>query len=417
MISLWPRWVEPWYMAYALLGATTAGLAPILLPLSASRNGDAIHVGLVMASFNLGGLTAPLWGSLADRNRLHRWLLCGGLLTTAIGLAAFPLTKNQTARLGFALLQGMGATGSATVANLFVVEVHPQSEWDERIGWLQTFYGGGQVGGLFLAGILSQTDLRRGLFVASGLTLMAALLGWLTTQKPPKQSISRRPLLQRVPHSEWVVGSPQHLYHHPSLNTLLQLGKGLQSPFGLFLISWFISFGSSAAFFSLYPVLMGQVFGLSPSLSSSGYAIAAGLGLVFYTIAGGWSDRIGPTVVMQIGLGLRLLAFLGLLFLGLTHFTGSLALIGFFFVVLAWSLLSVSGTALTAKLSPSSEGEGMGIFNAATALSSVIGAACGGWTAAQWGYNGATVLAVGGVGLSLILISIQNFDGDKRRIR
>ena len=25
------RWVEPWYLAYALLGATAAGLAPILL--------------------------------------------------------------------------------------------------------------------------------------------------------------------------------------------------------------------------------------------------------------------------------------------------------------------------------------------------------------------------------------------------
>jgi hypothetical protein len=24
---------------------------------------------------SLGGLTAPLWGTLADRYRLHRWLL------------------------------------------------------------------------------------------------------------------------------------------------------------------------------------------------------------------------------------------------------------------------------------------------------------------------------------------------------
>jgi DHA1 family tetracycline resistance protein-like MFS transporter len=417
MISFRPKWIEPWYLAYALLGATAAGLAPILLPLSASRTGDAVHVGMVMATFNLGGLTAPLWGDLADRNRFHRWLLCGGLLTAAIGLAAFPLTKNQTARLGFAFLQGMGATGSATVANLFVVEVHPQSEWDERIGWLQTFYGGGQVGGLLLAGILSQIDLRKGLFVASGLTLMAALLGWLTTQKPPRQPISRPVLLQRVPHSEWVVGSPQHLYHHPNLNALLQLGKGLRSPFGLFITTWFVSFGGSAAFFSLYPVLMGRVYGVSPNLSSSSYAVAAGLGLAFYSRAGGWSDRFGPAGVMQIGLGLRLLAFLSLLLLGMTHFAGSLALVGFLFVVLAWSLLSVSSTALTAKLSPMNGGEGMGIFNAASALSSVIGAALGGWIAGQWGYNGATVLAILGVGLGLILTSRKNFDVDKRSIR
>jgi DHA1 family tetracycline resistance protein-like MFS transporter len=417
MISPCLKWVEPWYLAYALLGATAAGLAPILLPLSASRTGDAIHVGLVMAAFNLGGLSAPICGGLADRHRLHRWLLCGGLLATTIGLAAFPLTKNQTARLGFALLQGIGATGSATVANLFVVEAHPQSEWDKRIGWLQTFYGGGQVGGLLLAAILSQTNLREGLFVASGLTLMAALLGWLTTQKPTIRSIPRPLLLQRVPHSEWVVGSPQHLYHNPSLKSLLRLGKDLRSPFGLFLTIWFVSFGSSAAFFSLYPVLMGQVYGVLPNLSSSGYAIAAGLGLFFYTTAGGWSDRFGPAVVMQIGLGLRLMAFLGLLLLSIAHSAGSLALVGFLFVVLAWSLLSVSGTALTARLSPIGEGEGIGIFNAATALSSVIGAALGGWIAGRWGYSGATVLAMGGVSLGLILSLSQHFDSDKRSMR
>jgi len=214
-----------------------------------------------------------------------------------------------------------------------------------------------------------------------------------------------------------VVGSPQHLYHHPSLNTLLQLGKGLRSPFGFFLTAWFVSFGSSAAFFSLYPVLMGQVYGVSPNLSSSGYAIPAGLGLVFYTTAGGWSDRFGPTVVMRIGLGLRLMAFFSLLLLSIAHFAGSLALVGFLFVVLAWSLLSVSGTALTARLSPIGEGEGMGIFNAATALSSVIGAALGGWIAGRWGYSGAIVLAMGGVSLGLILSLSQHFDSDKRSIR
>ncbi len=413
MISLWPKWVEPWYLAYALLGITAAGLIPILLPLSVSRTGGAIHVGLVMAAFNLGGLTAPLWGRLADRNHLHRWLLCGGLLATTIGLAAFPLAENQVARSGLAFLQGIGATGSATVANLFIVEAHPQPEWDKRIGWLQTFYGGGQVGGLFLAGILSQIDLRVGLLVASGFTLVAALFGWLTTPKPFSKSVSRPLLLQRVPHSEWVVGSPQHLYHHPSLNALSLLGKRLDSSFGLFLTTWLISFSGSAAFFALYPVLMGRLYGVSANLSSSGYAIAAGLGLAFYTSAGRWSDRLGPTLVMQIGLGLRLLAFLSLLLLGMIHSVGALALVSFLFVVLAWSLLSVSGTALAAKLSPMGEGEAMGIFNAVTALSSVVGAAVGGWVAGEWGYNGVTVLATVGVGLGLILTLIQNFDGRK----
>ena len=70
----WRRWVEPWYLTYALQGAVIAGLLPILLPLAASHAGNAASIGLVMAGLSLGGLTAPLWGSLADRYRLHRWL-------------------------------------------------------------------------------------------------------------------------------------------------------------------------------------------------------------------------------------------------------------------------------------------------------------------------------------------------------
>jgi fucose permease len=75
-------------------------------------------------------------------------------------LAVFPFAPSRAAWLGLALLQGVGASAASTVANLFVVEVHPEAEWDERIAWLQTFYDGGHVGGLLLAAWLSQADLR-----------------------------------------------------------------------------------------------------------------------------------------------------------------------------------------------------------------------------------------------------------------
>jgi MFS family permease len=120
--SSWRRWVEPWYVAYALLGMTATGVIPIVVPLAISRLGSAADVGLVMAAISLGGLTAPLWGGLADRYRLHRWLLVGGLVVTAVGLALFPFTTTRAAWLGLALIQGLGVAGATTVANLFVVE-------------------------------------------------------------------------------------------------------------------------------------------------------------------------------------------------------------------------------------------------------------------------------------------------------
>jgi MFS family permease len=401
----WRRWVEPWYLAYALLGATVAGVVPILLPLTVSHAHGATEVGLVMATLSLGGLTAPLWGRLADRHRLHRWLLAGGLAVTAAGLAAFPFTTAPVIWLGLAFLQGIGAAAAATVANLFVVEVHPQVEWDARIGWLQTFYGGGQVAGLFLAGVLGQTHLRLGLLMAAVLAALALLPGWVSTQTPSRLPPTRPVLLHPARHGEWAICSPQRLFHHLTWEAVRRLDTSLRSPFGLFLGAWLLSFGGAAAVFSLYPVLMEQLYGVQPGLSSWAFGAAAALGLALYSPAGRWSDRSGAVSVLRIALAVRLLAFLGLLILGFTRYggRGHLALLAFLFVVLAWSLLSVSGTALTAELSPIGEGEGMGLFNAATALAGVIGSAAGGWIAGRWGYPTALGLAVLGVGCGLIL--------------
>jgi predicted MFS family arabinose efflux permease len=76
----------------------------------------------------------------------------------------------------------------------------------------------------------------------------------------------------------------------------------------------------------------------------------------------------------------------------------------FLVVVLAWSLLSVSSTALIAALSPENEGEGMGIFNAVTAFSGVVGAALGGWAASLWGYVAVPVMGIVGAGSGLLLL-------------
>jgi DHA1 family tetracycline resistance protein-like MFS transporter len=412
-LSSWRRRVEPWYLAYALLGATVAGMVPILVPLTVSYAGNAGEVGLVMAAVSLGGLTAPVWGTLADRHRLHRSLLAGGLLTTALGLAVFPFTTTPVVWLGLALLAGVGAAAAATVANLFVVEAHPQIEWDDRIGWLQTFYGGGQVAGLLLSGAFNQVHPRYGLLVAAGLTALAVVPGWFTTHTPAGPLIPKPILLHPARHGEWAIGSPQRLFHHLRWGTFGQM----RLPFGLFLLAWLLSFAGAAAMFSLYPVLMQQLYAVSPGLSSIGFGVAAGLALALYSPAGRWSGRYGPARVLRIALAVRLLAFVGLLALGLTHpgDRGWLALLAFLFVVLTWSLLSVSGTALTAQLTPANEGQAMGLFNATTAVAGVLGAVLGGWCAGRWGYAAALGLAVLGVAGGLMVTSLSGRSGTERR--
>jgi MFS family permease len=403
------KWVESWYISYALLGLTSAGLVPILLPLVTSRTNGAEDIGLVMAAFSLGGLTAPIWGGLADRFRLHRPLLIGGLFGTALGAALFPFTLSLSLRIFLALLSGIGLAAASTVANLFIVEVHPESEWDARIGWLQTFYGGGQVIGLVLAGLIGQSRPEFGLWLAGGIgaaAIIPAMIG-IGARQMSGAPLPHRPVLSRpAHHAEWPAGSPQHLYHHPTMQGMRTLFAPFRTSFGIFLIAWLLSFSGSAAFFSFYPVLMQKVYGLVPGLSSTGYALAAGLGLLLYAPAGRWSARKGPLSILRGALVLRIAAFILLTLLSVGSFSqrGWLAMLLFFFVVLAWSLLSVSSTALVAGLSPKNEGEGMGIFNAVTALSGVIGAGLGGWAANLWGYVAVPVMGIVGVGAGFLVL-------------
>ncbi len=407
--GLW-RWVEPWYVAYALQGASAAGLIPILLPLIVNQGGSVAQVGLVMAGFSFGGLAAPLWGTLADRLRMHRLLVAGGLILMALGLVLFPFVHGAGLWLVLALLQGIGAAGAATVANLFIVEAHPEREWDNRIGWLQTFYGGGQVVGLLVAGFFGQsTGVHTGIFAAAAIAFAAGLTGWLTTHTPLRPEAPKPVLTHPVRTGEWSVSSPQRMFYHLTAEAVSDMGRLLRSPFGLFLLVWLLSFSGTAAIFSLYPVLMQHLFGVSPQVSSPVFALAAGIGLFLYSPAGSWSDRFGTRRVLLVGLAARLAAAALILLLGLFHATGLswLALLGFVIIVLAWSLLSVSSTAMAAALSPGGEGSGLGIFNAVTALAGVLGSLLGGAIAGTSGYPAAVALALGGNLASLVLFLLS----------
>lgn len=406
----WRGWIEPWFLSYAFLGVSVAGLVPILLPLAVARTGSIADIGLVVGAFNLGGLVAPVWGGLADRFGHHRALLLWGLLGTLLTLAIFPFVSSLAARLALALAQGASAASAATVANLFIVETHSRPEWDERIGWLQTFYGGGQVLGLILAGLVSGADLKLGFLIAAGITLAACLPAFSMRGNPRHTPLSRPVLAHPSRHSELSAGSPQSFYHHLNGKAFKHLARSMTSPLGIFLFAWLVSFGGVAAFFSLYPVLMKELYNVDPSVSSVGFAVAAAGGLFLYAPAGKWSRSFGPLPVLRAALGVRISAFVVLFAVGLLNWGlgGPLALVSFLLVVLAWSLLSVTGTEITAQFSEAHEGEGLGLFNASTAVAGVLGAVIGGWTASAWGYAVVPVLGIGGAAVGIALTTIVN---------
>ena len=377
---------ESWYGAYALLGVVVAGIIPILLPLYVSQSGSAAQLGLVMAALSAGMLSSPHRGELADRGRHHREVFWTGLVIVGMALVLFPLLSGPLAWTALSLLLGCGNAAAATVASLFVVELHPKEEWDARIGSVQTFYGGGQVAGLALAGLF-HLNPGSGLWVAAG--LMVPALGFaLRAPKPSRVPLAARPAL---PQPDWGVGLPVAgllSYHHfPDIRQLGRVFGMLRTPFGRFLLAWFLVSLGSAAFFAFYPLLMHEVYGLSANLASWGYAGAAALSLFLYRPAGIWSQKYGAGRVLGFGFGLRLFAFVwlgSLTWLRDARGEDLVILAGFALVVLSWSLLSVAGTALAASLSSLPQGEARGVYNSVMAVAGIGGSVLGGQAGRLW---------------------------------
>jgi predicted MFS family arabinose efflux permease len=117
---------------------------------------------------------------------------------------------------------------------------------------------------------------------------------------------------------------------------------------------------------------------------------------------------------MLAGFGARLAATLLILLLAFFHDSrlGWAALLGFCLIVLAWSLLSVSSTALAAALTPGGEGAGLGFFNATTAVAGVLGSILSGWIASRFGFLAAVEMATGGILAGLILFVLTGQKGD-----
>ncbi len=135
-----------------------------------------------MGAFNLGAFGAPPAGALADRYRGYRGIAVARAALCAVSLWLFPLASSGV-QLLLALADGAGFAGAVTIANLLIVERRPQSEWNQRLGWLETALSVGQDGALLLAAWLTGLGARSGLLIAA--LVPAAAIGLAVVLIPP----------------------------------------------------------------------------------------------------------------------------------------------------------------------------------------------------------------------------------------
>ncbi|MEO9189549.1 MAG: MFS transporter [Acetobacteraceae bacterium] len=390
------RSFETWYIAYAVLGLVQNGVAPILLPLSARHGLDA---GLTYSAFSLSGLAAPMLGAWSDRRQRHRVLLVGGLGLAAIALFLFPLVSALLGRLALAMVAGLGVIAASTVGNMFIVEVAPQAEWDQRIGALQSWISAGQVVGLILAGLLALSRPRAAFEAAAAALVFGALIAWLYAPTPgqpvPRGVVAPSPLVGGE------AGATHRQFHRVTLRglrTLLDLPSGALMRF---LGVWLLSYTATNAVSAMLPVAMTHEYGTSALVPSVAYAIGIGLSLPFYRPVGRWEARVSAARVLLTGFAgravlLAVMAALGFMGDGWTVWA---ILAGFAGTQVLWPLLAVSGNTLSVTLDPARRGEGVGLLNAANAAGATIGGIVGGLLVQDVSY--AALCAVGCVAVTV----------------
>ena len=144
---------------------------------------------------------------------------------------------------------------------------------------------------------------------------------------------------------------------------------------------------------------MKSNYAIVPTTTALLYALAAGLGIGLFVLAGRVAQQHGDRLVFRVGVMVRAAGFAVLA--ALTFASSSdvpvLAILGFILVVLAWPVLGVSGTGLAASLTPIGEGAAMGLLAATSAMATLLGTVLAGPLVQALGYWIVSPIAVAGL--------------------
>jgi predicted MFS family arabinose efflux permease len=169
-----------------------------------------------------------------------------------------------------------------------------------------------------------------------------------------------------------------------------------------------LSFGI-AAFFAYFPVVLRKSYNIPPTITSLAYSVSAGVSITLYIFGAKLAAKYGSGRVYRWGLIMRLIGFaiiFIIFFLPIPKIYFALA--GFVCIVIAWPLISISATDLTARLSPSGEGTAMGLFNATAGIATVAGSFFSG-PLIQFGGD-ASLSGVAIIGISVAWIFARGLD-------
>ena len=288
------------------------GIVIPLLPVYADMYGaDPRELGLLFGCFSgMQFLFAPMWGRLSDRIG-RKPVLVGGLVGTSASYLLFAFAGSMPLLFVSRILAGFFGANVST-AHAYIADVTTQENRAKGMGLVGAAFGLGFTLGPWLGGELAKVSTSAPGYLACGLSLSAALFGFLRLPEPPREK-----------------RTSSRVFHLEQIRRALTDGR-----IGFVLLMSFVFIASWSAFESMF-LLFGlrefpAVFGLPESVGQATMEQIVGAA----PIAGRYMGFIGIlSAIIQGGLIRRLVPRFG---------ETTLAVLGPSFLAIAFALLALA---------------------------------------------------------------------------
>src|SRR5262245_6872744 len=163
------------------------GIVIPLLPVYSDMYGaDAQELGILFGCFSgMQFLFAPMWGRLSDRIG-RRPVLIGGLVGTAASYLLFGLANSMPLLFVSRLLAGFFGANVST-AQAYIADVTTPENRAKGMGMIGAAFGLGFTLGPWIGGELAAISPGAPGFLAAGLSLCAAIFGYLKLPEPARE--------------------------------------------------------------------------------------------------------------------------------------------------------------------------------------------------------------------------------------
>jgi len=268
------------------------GIVIPLLPFYAQRfQASEWQVGLLFASFSLAQfVAAPILGDWSDRWG-RRPVLILSLLGSALSFVMLALAGNLFWLFASRIVDGFTG-GNITTARAYIADISEPRERARNYGLIGAAFGLGFILGPALGGGLAKFGLETPAWVAAGISLLAAALGWRWLPETVHTTPARRP-------SPW--RELPALMRRPLLGRLLWMDLMLWSAFSVYQTT--------------FPLFTHKRFEFGPVENGYVLAVVGLIGVLMQAmVVGRVVQALGERTTLLLGLGLNILGLAGAAF-------------------------------------------------------------------------------------------------------